>query len=318
MAAPEHWRKVHKLADRWVPAFARAVEAQRESIVTRWRALGPEPSLAEIDSFLASLKANPPGIDIKKELAVTDLTDAYADVISTGARLALVAEPSAESRSLAESMTVTNPYAVEIAQRETVALVTGVNKSTIDAIRRVITTATREGAAPRVQARLIETVIGLDEPRAVAVQNFERQLLERAASGQSGSALGRARALAPRVPTKVNPASVERLVESYARRMLRDRALTIARTETMRAANRGVRLAGESLARLPDITTADIAFVWIVTPDDRLCPRCAPMHDQVVGFGSPFKEVGGANVTTQTPPLHAKCRCAIARKVEPI
>ena len=318
--ATEPWRKQHQLADRWVPAFTAAIVAQRSAVVAAWRALGDDPAPSEIERFLGTLVTDPPPIDVVKAMAESSLAEAYAEVITGSARLALIAEPvtPAEFALLADPMTVTNPFAVQVAEASAAELVRGVNRETVAAIRAVISNALRNGGAPRETARLIEKVIGLDGPRATATANFQRALEMRAQAGRSGSALGRERALAPRVPAKLRPGDVDRLVDAYAKRLLRDRALTIARTETIRAANSGTRLAGEAMAKLPGKTTAEIAFVWIVTPDDRLCPRCVAMEHQIAGYRAAFSEPAGAKVTVPNPPLHPRCRCAIARKVQPV
>ena len=318
--ATELWRKQHRLADRWVPAFARAVEAQREAVLAEWRRLGEEPRASEIERFLGRIVSSPPPIVVTKAAPSASLAETYSEVITGSARLALVAEPITQDEFalLADPMTVTNPFAVQVAEASAAELVRGVNRETVDAIRSVIANATRNGGAPRETARLVETVIGLDGPRANATANFQRALEARVQTGKSGSALGRARALAPRVPARLQPKDVQRLVDGYAKRLLRERALTIARTETIRAANAGTRLAGQAMATLPGKTTADIAFVWIVTPDDRLCPRCVTMEHQVTGYATEFAEPGGSKVTVSNPPLHPRCRCAIARKVKPV
>lgn len=88
----------------------------------------------------------------------------------------------------------------------------------------------------------------------------------------------------------------------------RDRALTIARTETMTAANQG-QLQLWDQAKQKGLLTGKEGKEWITTPDDRLCPVCSPMNGEVVAMHKYF-DVGGSKV--DAPPAHPNCRCVVA------
>jgi hypothetical protein len=130
-------------------------------------------------------------------------------------------------------------------------------------------------------------VLGLDTGRALAVVHLRRGLEE----------AGRA----PRV--------IDRLTRTYAARLLRQRAMTIARTEVLTALNAGQRLAWEQAVD-HGLLTSTATRVWITTPDDRLCPRCKAQDGLTALVGEPYllnaPEVG----ETEGPPLHPSCRCA--------
>jgi hypothetical protein len=53
------------------------------------------------------------------------------------------------------------------------------------------------------------------------------------------------------------------------------------------------------------LNNAEMEKVWIVTPDDRLCPICAAMGDERTAIDGTFAFGGKA------PPRHPNCRCAI-------
>lgn len=81
------------------------------------------------------------------------------------------------------------------------------------------------------------------------------------------------------------------------------RADKIARTETMRAVNAGQSEAWE--AALDEGYLDEGAMkVWIVTPDDRLCPECEAMDGETVPVDEEFD--GG------DPPRHPNCRCVLS------
>lgn len=89
------------------------------------------------------------------------------------------------------------------------------------------------------------------------------------------------------------------------------RAETIARTETMRASNEGQSQAWDQAVEV-GILTGDEKQVWIVTPDDRLCPICEPMDGETAPLDGSFN-VDGDDI--DGPPAHPNCRCTVALEV---
>jgi hypothetical protein len=83
------------------------------------------------------------------------------------------------------------------------------------------------------------------------------------------------------------------------------RAELIARTETMSAANAGQREAWDQAVD-KGFLSGDEKQVWIVTPDDTLCPICESMDGQKETLGDPF-DVDGQEI--DGPPAHPNCRC---------
>lgn len=95
-----------------------------------------------------------------------------------------------------------------------------------------------------------------------------------------------------------------------------DRAELVARTETMRGGNGGVKLAYQSAG----VTKMS----WLTASDP--CPVCEALNGKTVGITEPFLPEGGSfeypeGETTktyhatygevETPPLHPRCRCTI-------
>lgn len=85
------------------------------------------------------------------------------------------------------------------------------------------------------------------------------------------------------------------------------RAETIARTETMRASNEGQQQAWNQAVDAGLLSGGE-QKVWIVTPDDRLCPICEGMEDVTIPIDEDF-DVEGERVST--PPGHPRCRCTV-------
>lgn len=86
-----------------------------------------------------------------------------------------------------------------------------------------------------------------------------------------------------------------------------ERAETIARTETMRAANQGQLEAWEQAVEA-GLLTGNERKEWIVTPDDRLCPICEPMDGETADLDGDFN-VDGERI--DAPPAHPRCRCTM-------
>lgn len=77
----------------------------------------------------------------------------------------------------------------------------------------------------------------------------------------------------------------------------RDRALTIARTESARAYTEGSRAAYKASGVVSQVT-------WLIGPDS--CDLCAPLDGMIVGIDEEFAPgISG-------PPLHPNCTCALS------
>ncbi|BFT94963.1 MAG: hypothetical protein MNSN_01630 [Minisyncoccus archaeiphilus] len=94
------------------------------------------------------------------------------------------------------------------------------------------------------------------------------------------------------------------------------RALTVAKTETFRAANAANKEAWKQSGTVKTIK-------WFTAADDQVCDFCGPMHNKTIGIEENFfnkgDEVVGNDGKTMkvdysdvgSPPLHPHCRCYI-------
>jgi hypothetical protein len=201
-----------------------------------------------------------------------------------------------------------NPRAVRFAEEQTGQLLQHITDSPSRAIRDVIVRGQTDAVNVRSQAQQIRRIIGLSDRDARATNRFFFGSL------QEG----------------IREARVHELADRMGNRLLRARAENIARTETIKASNAGVRLGFET-AKDQGLLPDSARMVWIVTVDSRLCQLCAPMEGKTVLVGDPFQAdrkatsftVGTGDVvsvadtdpmipiTVQQPPLHNRCRCAI-------
>lgn len=197
-------------------------------------------------------------------------------------RVAATADVPASVRSAFRQM---NPFALAAAERQAAKFVTGVSRETRMAIRTVVAEGFREGLPTREIAKLIRPAIGLTQRQARAVARAARLDESR------GMASDRVRAKA----------------EKYAQRLLKQRAVMIARTEVIASATAGqVQLWRE--AQGEGLLPPQAEKTWIVTDDDRLCNICAAFDGLTVPINSSFTV---AEITVSGPPAHPQCRCAI-------
>lgn len=190
---------------------------------------------------------------------------------------------------------LSNPRAQRVAALIAAELVTNVSNATMQAMRDIIADAQSLGISVRDQANLIEGLLietaGLDSQRARILIRFRDKQIARG----------------------VSPMIVRQRVDELRDRLLRARAMTIARTETISAANAGqvelwrqAREAGE----IPHGMLKE----WIATPGPRTCPICVSLDGQKVPLDENFVDLDGRQ--HERPPAHPQCRCSLAL-VEP-
>lgn len=305
MAPTPSWRTLHRTADRYIPRFTGPFVASIAALQRRVTLAALEECV-ERGELTRQVAERIDGVRLAKAAEpATQTARVYAELMAgTVVDMADYVESRWGEPGLAVALRfdVTSPQVLRAANELTANLIRGVGEETKMAVRRLIFQAVRDGVAPRDAARLIRQVLGLTERQALAVDRLRAGLIE---SGR-------------------DVATVDGQVDRYARKLLSDRALTVARTETMLAANRGQQLLWQDMQNA-GILPMDFGQRWLVTPDDRLCSRCAPMGGKVVELGYLFREtergvlpserVPVAGATVLSPPLHPRCRCTLVADI---
>lgn len=249
-----------------------------------------------------------------------------------------------------------NPRLIDWLQTYSLGLIRQIGDGTREGIRQYLTAGMTEGRNPRDVAREVRQVIGLTDRQAQAVKNFRKELetfhTKRTAGGWNlGGKISRApggaqvfkpdedgnptdgimerrlrdfrhdgqlqRALTTGKPLK--PEQIDKMVDAYARKYLKHRSETIARTEALRTTNFGVQDAWRQAIASGQVPEERVRRQWIVSRDERLCSICAPIPKlnprRGVPFGQPFATPKGPQFL---PPAHVQCRCAVhIRLLEP-
>jgi len=296
-ASDVFWQAIQRVADRLEPKvrarFLGAVEAMLDEA---------EENAAEI---LAAIRTGRPDV-IVDALPWATLSARFAGAGDELRGLMLAAMEGAGSLAAQEagtmlgieiSFTIENERAIRAAAERAATLVREVTERSRDAIRGVVADAIREGrTADREMFRLVRDRIGLTESQTATLGRFEARLIEEGAS----------------------PEQIARRVERQHAAMLRRRAQTIARTETIWSANAGEQELIQQTIEQGIAGRENIRKTWITTPDERLCPICEPMPflDDNLNVGPDGVFTTGEGGTVLHPPAHTACRCGMGWEIE--
>lgn len=211
------------------------------------------------------------------------LTPRIAEAVNKGGQLA-----SAEGVDLGIKVDwdAQSPGAQDWIEAHAAELVQGVTAETMEAIRTIVENAFTKGGTPRSTALQIKQRIGLTVRGANAVARFESAL----------------------VADGYGPEYVQRRVLEYTNRLLMQRAMNIARTETLRASNQGQQALWEQAADEGYIDRDKAKRVWVIAHDERVCPICRPLSGKTASLSGEFP--GGY----RQPPAHPQCRCSMILK----
>src|SRR5215831_2316831 len=213
-----------------------------------------------------------------------DVAGQLRDALEAGAEAALVGRPQ-----LAGAFDVTNPATVAVAARTAAELVIRVTTEQRQAIRQAVVRAVR-GLDPQRLARDLRASLGLTARGEAALANF-RARLEALRGEPPGTTIDtNLRRLSNRGLTA---ARVDDLVGRYRQRLINQRATVIARTEVMAAVNEGQRQLWTQAAAAGTLDPTEVERVWIVTPDEKLCPICEELDGARASLDGKFPGDGG-------------------------
>lgn len=257
-------------------------------------------------------------LDLDREIADrlrTDMVPKLEDAMIEAGRTAPTASMP-KGAELRMRFDLANPHTTRFLQSYDMQLIRQISDDTRAAVRNVVQQAFRFGGHPSEQARQIKQLIGLTDNQVGIVANFRRKLEEGDRDALNNELRDRRfdptleRALGE-LGEGLDEDQIDIMVARYADRMLAARAETIARTETINAAQAGQQLAWEQASDKGLLARSKVRQGWLVTPDDRLCIYCAvipAMNPEGVPLGGYFQTPLGP---TRRPTLHPKCRCSL-------
>lgn len=298
----------HRIARRFEPRVAQAFLAA----VSR---LQRQIDLADLESAVASgnldviLSAVASGGDIGNILDASKLADVLNRTAVTMGTAG--ADVLSDVTGLEARFNVLDPRTVLFARAQAAQLIVAVTEDVKEAVRIILSTGHVAGLTVKDQARAIREVVGLPPNWAAAPGNLAREL--RAGTFTESrrlSAIDKAQIRSRLSRGTVDEAFIQKMEKRYADSLINRRAQNIARTETLRSANFGMR-EGWRQAIKQGVLPKTSMRVWVVTPDDRL----RETHAAVPGLNPNGVPVDGGAYQTPLgpsfgPPLEPNCRCS--------
>lgn len=233
---------------------------------------------------------------------------ALQNAFAAGARVAEKTLPTSVGVNL--SFNLMNPETVSFLESYTFPLIQQLSSNTKDALRDVLVDSFQTGGHPLEQARRIKNFIGLTSNQSKAVLNYERSLSNSDTLSQSLRRSLRDGRFDPSVRRAIrtnrglSADQIDKMTTRYRERYLKYRAETIARTESLRASNKGQRALWKQ-AQSQNLLGSNVKRRLIVSGDASTCEICASMDGEVVGLDEPFSD------GSMDPPLHVDCRCGV-------
>lgn len=223
-----------------------------------------------------------------------------------------IAQPIAKALTVKINFDGRSPDTEDQAALNAARLVREIGDDQKNTLRAMELWGVQRGMSPPDIGRTMRESIGLTLSQAQAVQNY-RRLLETGSTDALQRALRDQRFdVAPAALADLNPDQINQRVDAYRRRYLAYRATTIARYETLSAANGGAVNAIRTSIQAGTLP-ATTHVHWMIAHDERTCPRCRSIvHLQPDGvpMGTPFNwSHNGRSGQVMYAPLHPDCRC---------
>ena len=203
--------------------------------------------------------------------------------------------------SLSFSFDEVNPYTVQAATSLRDNLVRWFSTTQALAISTAVSQGLMDGLAPKTIADQLGDVLGLNNQQAQAVVN-KRRALEAQGLPQN---------------------RINALMQDYSNQAASARAITVARTEALRAANAGQDASVRQFDM--DVFNAglEVRRFWYYTHDNRTRPdhRAIPgLNPDGVGINEPFKYPGGRSIMlpgdlNADADMTINCRCCVLHRL---
>ena len=238
-----------------------------------------------------------------------------------------VAQPTVRKRDLSFFFDEYDPNTEAAAREFRNTLITNMDQALRDTLQLVIATGIGAGLGPPEIANNIRATIGLTPRQAAAVLRY-RQRLE---SGEVPEVVAGSNMLTGEDRAKIKngrplpSAKIDRLVEYYADLQASQRAATIARTETLRAVNKGQDTAMRQAQATGAFGDLEVRRFWLATADSKTRPEhreIARLNPQGVGLDELFRYPGGRTIALPGDPwaeaeMTINCRCTVVHRLFP-
>jgi hypothetical protein len=151
-------------------------------------------------------------------------------------------------------------------------------------IRQIKLRSFQEGLTLQEQRDLIKQNIGLLPQHIIAVQNYKDSLVD------------------------LDQATVDRMGDKYANKLLNYRADMIGRTEGMASSNNGRRISNEYAVDRGVLDPDEVEQKWVTSKLGNVCEDCKKMDGKRTEIGGTFETDEGP---LDCPPKHQHCSCGV-------
>lgn len=227
------------------------------------------------------------------KLIADKLRSMWTDAMSAGAK----GQPILDG--VAFEMNMQNPSILNWLSERGAQLVTTCTQEQKDAIAALVTNKMKESHTVDELSRLIRPCIGLTEGQAKANARYYDNIV---------ASLKRDH---PRMKTENIRNKALDAAQKYAERQHRERAFTIAQTESAFAYNRG---ADEGIRQAQaEGYIGRVIKRWSTSGDDAVCDICASLEGVEIAMDEEFDVGGKVLFSGQNllPPAHPRCACAV-------
>jgi SPP1 gp7 family putative phage head morphogenesis protein len=149
-------------------------------------------------------------------------------------------------------------------------------------VRDVLARGMREKLTYKQIAKQLQQTIGLTHNQTNAYLNYTNNLREK---GRTGS-------------------QVQSLGDKYYNKLLKNRAETIALTESHTASNMAWKDEISRAVHEGVLNRRDYQLAWYTSIDERRCPQCGALHGETA-------PVDADKIQGLWPPAHPRCRCVV-------
>lgn len=228
-------------------------------------------------------------------LVKTQLNDMWVNAMQAGA----VKQPILEAVAGGFTFQTQSPGILSWLNQRGAEFVTSCTQQQKDAIAALLSKKMIEGHTVDELSRMIRPCIGLTAGQAKANARYYDSIVEN---------------LKKEHP-RMKPENIQRKAQDaalkYAERQHRQRAMTIAQTESAFAYNRGAD-EGIRQAQLQGLI-GKVVKRWSTSGDDQVCSICQGLEGVEVGMDSGFQFQGKQLFAGQDllPPAHPRCACAV-------
>lgn len=209
-------------------------------------------------------------------------------IVETYGRATDIASGGLEApKNLGLRFDINNPRLRKYIDRHTGELIQDIQAASQRVVQTAVKRSFTHAMTPRQVSNYIKDSIVLDERRENALANYRNTL-----EGEKS----------------YTPERVDSMVDRYADRLLDQRSMAIARTETRLATNQGQLSVWQQAADEGLINGKKVGKTWIV--DGNPCEICEPMDGITVGLDEMWSLEDGriVNVPTET---HPHCMCGM-------